>query len=128
MEEKISLENITKLLLAADKIRNLRKEGLREGDDVSVKPDKLSMLRETLQIVSEYVPETRKRSFGHALKSSNHYCGNYCDLKRHFREMKGQKLEFNHVLKTMKAIMPMLENNHRASLGKAVSVLEALSK
>ena len=125
MDNKLSLENITMLLQAADKIRNLRSD-LRRQDTLSVSLGKLSMIQEAMQIVSGYLPETHRLPFNNALKLSNNYCGTYCSLKKHMREIAGQKPDVGHVLSTLKVVMPMLENQNRVPLRKVVSILEAM--
>lgn len=126
MESKLSLENITMLLRAADKIRKAGSPELREGDSVLVRPEKLSMIRDTMQIISGYLPETHKLPFKNALKSCDRYCSTYRNLKKHLREINVQEPDVSHVLTTLKVIMPMLENQQMIPLRKAVSILEAM--
>jgi len=126
MNNKLSLENITMLLQAADKIRNAGNPELRGDDSISVSPDKLSKIKETMQIISGYLPETHRLPFNNALISCNRYCSTYCSLKKHLRGLKGQKPDVNHILSTLKVVMPMLENKQTAPLRKAVSIIEAM--
>lgn len=124
MENNLSLEKVTALLTAADKIRTAS-SAHREGG-VSANRGITSMIGDALQIVSDFVPEPHKRPFNNALKSCGQYCGTYCSLKRHFREMRGQTLGIEHVAKTLKVVMPMLENKHKIPITKVLNALEAL--
>lgn len=126
MDSKLSLENITMLLQAVDKIRNVRNPELRGQDALSVSPGKLSTIQETMQIVSGYIPENHRLPFNNALKLCTRYCGTYCSLKKHLREISGQTPDIGHVLSTLKAVMPMLENQKKVPLRKVVSILEAM--
>lgn len=126
MKNKLTLENITALLEAADKIRNAWDPQLRSDDNMSVSPDKLSRIKDTMQLISGFVPEKQKVPFNNALKSCNQYCSSYCSLKRHLRSIKGQDPDVAHILSTLKVVMPMLQNNQKVPLRKAVSVIEAI--
>ncbi|NJD03345.1 MAG: hypothetical protein FIA99_12305 [Ruminiclostridium sp.] len=126
MDNKLSLENITMLLLAIDKIRKASSPELRKADDLSFRPDKLSMIKDMMQIISGYLPETHRLSFNNALISCNRYCGAYCSLKNHLRGLKGQEPDVSHILSTFKAVMPMLEKKQTVPLHKAIAILEAI--
>lgn len=126
MDNKLSLENITMMLQAADKIRNTGNPELRGEGSVSVSPDRLTKIRDTLELISGFVPETHKHPFNNALKSCDRYCGTYCSLKNHFRNLKGQQPDISHILSTLKAVMPMLENQQTVPLRKVVSIIEAI--
>jgi hypothetical protein len=124
MEKKLSIEKVTALLQAVEKIKSAR--DVREGGNVSVRPDTISMLHDAMQIVCEYLPDTHKNNFSNALKSSHHYCGTYKNLKSHIRELDGQNPDFDNISKTVKVIMPMLDNRQKAPINKILNVLEAL--
>jgi hypothetical protein len=126
MDNKLSLEKITMLLQAADKIRNAGNLEFREEGGVSVSPDKLSRIRDTMQLISGFLPETHRLSFNNALKSCNLYSNSYCTLKKHLRNLKGQDPDVNHILSTLKVVMPMLENQQTVPLRKAVSIIEVM--
>jgi|AGTN01.2.fsa_nt_gi hypothetical protein len=85
MANKLSLENITMLLQAADKIRTAWKPELRGDGGVAVTPDRLTMIKDAMELVSGFVPEDRRLPFNNALKSCNHYCNSYCSLKKAFK-------------------------------------------
>ena len=124
MENK--LETVTKLLQAAEQIRSSVNPEYRSSDGVTASRDKLSTLNETMKIISGYVPEARRLPFQYALTSCNRYCGVYCNLKRHLRGIKGQRPGVNHLITTLKEIMPMLGSKQAVPIRKAVSILEAM--
>ncbi len=126
MDNKLSLEKITTLLQAADKIRNTANSPSRGEDDVSVSLDRMSRIKDTLEVISGFLPEAHRLPFSNALHSCDRYCGTYCSLKNHLRGLKGQEPDLNHVLSTLKVVMPMLETSQMVPVRKAVSVLEAL--
>lgn len=126
MENKLSLENITMLLQAADKIRTAWNPELRGDDGVSVTPDRLTIIKDAMQLVSGIVPEGRRLPFNNALRSCNHYCNSYCSLKKHLRGIKGKDPDIGHILSTLKVVMPMLQSHQTVPLRKAVSIIEAI--
>jgi len=126
MDNKLSLEKITMLLQAADKIRNAGSPEFREEGGVSVTPDKLLRIRDTMQLISGFLPETHRLNFNNALKSCNRYSSSYCTLKKHLRNLKGQNPDINHILSTIKVVMPMLESQQTVPLRKAVSIIEVM--
>lgn len=126
MEKELSLEKVTSLLLAAQKIRAARESNVREDGNMAVKVDSLSLIRDTMQIISEYIPVTHRANFSNALRAGHHYCGAYKNLKSHFREAGNQSPDLNLLLGALRAIMPILENRHRAPISKVMNILEAI--
>ena len=124
MEKRLSLEKVTALLQAAEKIKSAR--NVRDDGNVSVKPDALTMLHDTMQVVCEYLPDTHRNSFNNALRNCHQYCGTYKNLKSHIRELDSQNPNFDNVAKTIKVIIPMLGNRQKAPVIKILNVIEAL--
>ena len=100
----------------------------REDGSLSVRADALSIIREAMQIVYDYIPEKHKSPFNVALKSSTKYCGSYRELKSCLREVEGTQPDLNFIMRALKSILPMLGNSQRATLGKAINVLEVLKE
>lgn len=126
MNNKLTLEKVTMLLQAAERIKSARNLETRDDGSVSVRTDSLSMIHDTMHIICEYLPEIHRIPFNNALKNSHRYCGTYRDLKKHLREMGGQNPDFENITKTLKVIMPMLETRQRTPMNKVINVLEAL--
>lgn len=126
MDNKLSLEKITKGLQTVERIKQAFGSKPREDSKTSVKPDNLSLVRDTLQMIAEFWPDMRGGLFNEAFQQSNRYSGAYREIKKHFKDMRGQKTDISQVLKTFKVIMPVLDNRQKVNFDKIVKIIEIL--
>jgi hypothetical protein len=127
MDNKLSLEKITKGLQTAERIKQLFNSKLREDSVSSVKPDSLSVLRDTLQTITEFWPDIRGGSFNRALQQSNKYSGAYREIKSHLKNVRGQKFDINQLMNTFKVIMPVLDNRQKVPFDKIMKIIQVLN-
>jgi hypothetical protein len=127
MNSNLSIEKITKGLQAAERIKQLFNSKLREDAESSVKPDSLSVLRDTLQTVMEFWPDIRGGSFNRALQQSNKYSSAYREIKSHLKTVRGKKPDMNHIMNTFKVILPVLDNRQKVPFDKIIKILQILN-
>jgi len=127
MKTGLTLETITQGLVAVEKIRRSLGANLREDSNSAVKPDRVAVLHDALQTISEFLPAARGGSFNSAMLAGNRYSATYREIKRHLREFKGKKIDLDKVAKTMKVIMPMIGNSQKADFEKIIKIMDIIS-
>lgn len=126
MEKGLTLENITKGLIAAEKIRDMFGKNLREEDGVAVKQDRLAAVHDTFELLSEFLPAMRGGAFTDALQKSSSYSRAYREIKRHVRETGQSKADFAKVVKSIKLVAPVLGNHQRMYADKIAKIIDIL--
>lgn len=127
MENALTLENITRGLLAIEKIREMLGSNLREEGGVAVKQDNLTTAYEILRLVSEFMPAMRGGSFAEALHRSNSYSRAYREIKGHIRDTRNMKTDFKKVAKAIKVVTPILDNRQKVYFDKLVKIIDILN-
>ncbi|HEX2944726.1 MAG TPA: hypothetical protein VHT96_02085 [Clostridia bacterium] len=129
MESPMNIENITNSLLVLQKIKQLRssaQRGENAGVEGAVHPDRLSLMLEILSVIEGFLPQTRGGSLALALRQGTRYSGAYRELKGHIRNISRSKLEMQHVMKTLKLVVPVLDNRQRVYLDKFIKIVEII--
>ncbi len=129
MMGNLPIENITNGLLTLQKVRQLyQKQTREEGEDAYeyVQPDRLSLLQEILSTVANLMPQTRGISYSTAFSQCNRYSGAYRELKQHIRGLNRNKPDQNQIIKTMKLIIPILDNKQRVTVDKILKIADIL--
>jgi hypothetical protein len=127
MENGLTLENITKGLLAIGKIKDMLESNLREDGDVAIKQDKLTAVQETLLLLGDFLPKMRSGSFSEALSKSSRYSRAYREIKGHIRNTRNTKTNFNKVAKAIKAVAPILDNRQKVYFDKLIKIMDILN-
>jgi hypothetical protein len=129
MENSMNIENITNALVVMQKLKQLRSPAQRDENGSStgtVHPDRLTLICEILSVVGNFIPQTRGGSFGLAFKQGSRYSGAYRELKGHIRTMGRSKPEMQHVMKTLKLVVPVLEYRQKVYLDKFIKIIEII--
>lgn len=126
MPSGITVEKITRGLLVAQKIRQLYGSDAREESGASIRPDRVALLREALQTITEFVPATRGGRFSYAIDRSGRCSAAYREMKGHLRGSRGKKTDMKHVVKTLKVVTPVLDNRQKVYFDKLIKIFEIL--
>ena len=119
------LEHIANGIYAANKIRNLRQPVFEQDSRTSVHPDSISMLREILDIIHEYIPETHKRALEDTITKSSLCNDTYKSLKEHFAAIKTRGgIDKSNLIKTLHIMKPVLNNNTQTLIEKVMKAYE----
>lgn len=129
MESRLSIENVTNGLLTLQKLKQLYKPATRQEDEENssyVRPDRLSLLQETLSAITDFLPETRGISFSEAFRQGSHYSSAYRGMKQQVRDMGRSGMDSAQVLKGLKLVVPVLSNKQRLYMDKVVKIFDIL--
>jgi len=129
MEKKLTIENITNGLLTFQKLKQLyNKDSRGEGTEASsyVGMDRLSLFKETLTAISDFVPPTRGSNFTEAFHQGTRYSTTYRSIKQQIRNINGRQIDSSHFLNIMKLVVPILTNKQRVYMDKVVKILDIL--
>lgn len=129
MESRLSIENITNGLLTIQKLKQLYKPAIRQEDGnyaSFVQPDRLSLLQDTLSVITNLLPETRGNSFSEAFRQGSHYSSAYRGMKQHVRDMGGNGIDSAQILKGLKLVVPVLGSKQRLYMDKIVKIFDIL--
>ena len=129
MENPMNIENITNALVVLQKLKQLRSPDQRDENGSSagtVHPDRLALMYEILSVIEGFIPQTRGGSFGLAFKQGSRYSGAYRELKSHMRSMGRSKPEMQHVMKTLRLVVPVLDNRQKVYLDKFIKIMEII--
>lgn len=126
MDGRTALEQITRGLQAAGKIRRMIEATPANDRDSSVRPDRLSMIYGTLEAIVQYFPASSKDPFAEALNRSGRYCKTYHDIKHHFRSLGSREKENRDIIETLRVISPVLPTPQKAAAKKVTQILEIL--
>ena len=129
MESRLNIENVTNGLLTLQKLKQLYKPlKLQEDreDSSYVRPDKLSLLQDTLTAITDFLPEARGSSLSEAFRQGSRYSSAYRGIKQHVRNMDGNRVDSLQVLKGLKLVVPILDNRQRLYMDKIVKIFEIL--
>jgi hypothetical protein len=127
MAGKLTLEQLTKGFQAAEKMKQIYSLKDREDSKVLVLNGSLTVLKEALQIIAEYFPNARGGSFHYALKKSTQYSKAYKEIKQHLRDSHGRKTDINHVLKSLKVVIPVLDTKKRVYFEKILKIFDVIN-
>lgn len=125
----LPIENITNGLLTLQKVRQLYQRQTRaEGEDTYeyVQPDRLSLMQEILSTVSSFIPQTRGASYSTAFNQGNRYSSAYRGLKQHIRGLNRNMPDQDQILKTVKLLLPILDNRQRVTVDKILKIANIL--
>lgn len=125
----LPIENITNGLLTLQKVRQLYQRQTRaEGEDAYeyVQPDRLSLMQEILSTVTNLIPQTRGVSYSTAFSQGNRYSSAYRGLKQHIRGLNRNNPDQNQILKTVKLVLPILDNRQKVTLDKILKIVDIL--
>lgn len=129
MESRLNIESVTNGLLTVQKLKQLYKPAKRQedGEDITnVRPDKLSLLQDTLTAIKDFLPETRDSSFSEAFRQGSHYSRAYREIKHHVRDIGGNRTDMAQILKTLKLVIPILDNRQKIYMDKVVKIFDIL--
>lgn len=126
MEKGLTLEKITKGLVAAEKIRDMLGKNLREEGEAAVKQDNLATVHDTFELLSEFVPAMRGGAFADALQQSSSYSKTYREIKRHVRETGRSKADLSKVAKSIRLVAPVLGNRQKLYFDKIIKIMDIL--
>ena len=118
------LEHIANGIYAANKIRNLRQPIFEQNSRTSVHPDNISMIRQILDIVHEYIPETHKKALEDTIDKSNLCNETYKSLKQHFTTIKTRGIDNDNLIQTLHIMKPVLNNNTQNLIEKMMKAYE----
>lgn len=127
MENALTLENITKGLIALEKVRGILGSNIREDGSAAVKQDKLAVANEILNMLPEFLPAMRGGTFTGALQKSSGYSRAYREIKGHVRDTRNKKTDFNKVAKAIKVVAPILDNRQKLYIEKLIKIIDILN-
>lgn len=125
----LPIENITNGLITLQKVRQLYQKQTRAEEDAQeyVQPDRLSLMQEILSTVGNFMPQTRGMSYSSAFNQGNRYSNAYRELKQHIRGLnRNRDLDQNQILKTIKLLIPILDNKQRVTVDKILKIADIL--
>ncbi len=125
----LPIESITNGLLTLQKVRQLyQKQTRAEGEDTYeyVQPDRLSLMQEILSTVSNLIPQTRGVSYSTAFSQGNRYSSAYRGLKQHIRGLNRNTPDQNQILKTLRLVIPILDNRQKVTVDKILKIADIL--
>ena len=128
MGNRLSLDNITNMLLTLQKLKYLHEQKARSENKNPdyVEPDKLSLMQELLSIFTSILPQMRGPSYSTAFSCCNRYSNTYRELKRQIRGMSRSNFDSNNILEILKLVTPILESRQRLFMDKAVKIIDIL--
>lgn len=127
----MNIENITNALVVMQKLKQLRSPAQRDENGSesgvgTVHPDRLTLMHEIFTVIENFLPLTRGGSFGLAFQQGSRYSGAYRELKSHIRTMGRSKPEMQHVMKTLRLVVPVLDNRQKVYLDKFIKIVEII--
>lgn len=129
MENKLSIENISNGLRVLQKLKQLYKPEDRQesGENQTyVQPDRLSLLQETIMSISDFFPAVRGGAYSEAFKQGSRYSSAYHEIKRHIRKTNGSRLDTAQVIRSLKLVVPILNNSQQVYVDKIVKIFDIL--
>jgi len=129
MENPMNIETITNTLVVLQKLKQMHNPAQRDENGSStgtIHPDRLALMYEIFSVIESFIPQTRNGSFGLAFKQGSRYSGAYRELKSHIRSMGRSKPEMQHMMKTLKLVVPVLDNRQKLYLDKFIKIIEII--
>ena len=111
------------------KLKQLHTPAQRDENGSStgtVHPDRLTLMYEIFTVIENFLPQARGGSFGLAFQQGSRYSGAYRELKSHIRTMGRSKPEMQHVMKTLRLVVPVLGNRQKVYLDKFIKIIEII--
>ncbi len=125
----MNIENITNALVVMQKLKQLHNPAQRDENRSgagAVHPDRLTLMHEILTVIENFLPLARGGSFGLAFQQGSRYSGAYRELKGHIRTMGRSKPEMQYVMKTLRLVVPVLDNRQKVYLDKFIKIVEII--
>jgi hypothetical protein len=129
MKNPITIDDITNGLVTFQKVKQLYNKDHRiseEGSEQSVLPDRLSLMREIITTISNFMPQTRSGSFSSAFEQGIRFSSAYRELKRHVGSMNRNYPAEEDIFRFLKLLMPVLDMRQRVYMDKVVSIIDIL--
>lgn len=129
MKNPITIDDITNGLVTFQKVKQLYNRVHRiseEGSEQSVLPDRLSLMREIITTISNFMPQTRSGSFSSAFEQGIRFSSAYRELKRHVGSMNRNSPAEEDIFRFLKFLMPVLDMRQRVYMDKVVSIIDIL--
>jgi len=131
MDNSLNIDKLTNGLVTLQKVRQLYNKDHRlsdDGSDTHVYDDRLSLMRDILTTITDFVPQTRSGSFSHAFDQGIRFSSAYRELKRHVGGMsRSRSLSQEDVSRTLKLMLPVLDMRQRVYLDKVIRIMEILT-
>ncbi len=129
MENSLSIDNITNGLLTIQKVKQLYSKDHRTLEDSSkqhVHLDRLSLMRDILTTITDFIPQTRSGTFSSAFEQGIRFSSAYRDLKHHVGSMNRSSPEQEDVFRTLKLMIPVLDMRQKVYMDKVVRIIDIL--
>lgn len=127
MKNGKSLDYIANGFHAANKIRNIQKSNLREERNSLIKPGSAETLRQMLEVIAQYSPDTYKEHLGATLEKVALYSDSYRNLKQHLNTTRQQGLNKDQLVKTLSLMKPVVDARHQVIIDKITKIYEILN-
>lgn len=129
MESSLNIDKITNGLVTLQKVRQLYNKNRTSADepDTVVCADRLSLMRDIITTITDFVPQTRSGSFSNAFEEGIRFSSAYRELKRHVGAMNRNSPNQEDVFRTLKLMLPVLDMKRRVYLDKAIRIMDILT-
>ncbi len=132
MGHGLNVENITNGLIAIQRIKQLYKQDENNNSSASeerentIRPDRLSLLEDTLNSIYNFLPDERSSTFNIAFNEGKRYSGAYRDMKQHVRSVDWSNIKLDNIYDGFKIALPMLNTKQKLNLSKVIQVIDVI--
>jgi hypothetical protein len=129
MENSLNIEKLTNGLVTLQQVKQLYKKDKRSSDDGSdryIQPDRLSLMRDILTTITDFVPQTRSNTFSNAFEQGIRFSSAYRELKRHVGSMNRNAPAQEDMFRTLKLFLPVLDMRQKVYMDKVVKIIDIL--
>ena len=126
-DKRKSLDTIANGFRAAHKIQSIRNSSLVRSDGTtSVRKAEPDMLKEMLQVLSEFSPEKYRGSLSRSLEQSTLYADTYKNLKQHLEGSSTRGVKSDDLIGAMQIIKPALRGKNLHTIEKVLRIYDIL--
>jgi len=124
MDKNEALQAIANSIHAAGKIKSTYESYMRSDGENPVFPDKLSVIKNILNIISEYSPEEQRRNMERTINKADVYSNTYKNLKQHLANSRSHKLNKENFVKTLEIVRPLAGNREKYMIDKILRLYD----
>ncbi|HHV59837.1 MAG TPA: hypothetical protein GXX49_06050 [Clostridiaceae bacterium] len=121
------LTYIANAIHAANKIndtyRNFYKSRSQDNENL---PSKIDMVRSSMNVVTDYCPESHRERFGKAFKKTNLYTDTFIRLREYIMTANSRSDRREHFINLIGILQPVADTRSRYLLDKIIKLYEIL--
>lgn len=126
-DKKKSLNTIADSFRAAYKIQTIKNSSLVRSDGTSsVRKAEPDTLKEMLQVLTQYSPESYRGNISKSLEESSLYADTYKNLKQHLKSTSSRSVKSEDLIDVMQIVKPALKGKNLHVIEKVLRIYEIM--